>query len=225
MELPESKGFFITGTDTEVGKTVVTVALMEWLKRQGKSVIGMKPVAAGCEWQGGRWVNDDALQLQQHSSIELPYETINPYPFKKPVSPHLAAEAEGGLISIARLQRESQLLEKQADCLLIEGAGGWEVPLNRHERIADLAKAINYPVILVVGLRLGCINHALLSIAAIEQSGLECVGWIANQVEADMACLEENRATLQESIKPPMLAFVPFGKQENALMGHPKTAC
>ncbi|RLA20636.1 MAG: dethiobiotin synthase [Gammaproteobacteria bacterium] len=212
MELPESKGFFITGTDTSVGKTVITVALMEWMKQQGKSVIGMKPVAAGCEWQGERWVNEDALLLQQHSSVELPYETINPYAFKKPISPHLAAEADGELISIERLRRESQLLEQQADCLLVEGAGGWEVPLNRQERIADLAKAINYPVILVVGLRLGCINHALLSVAAIEQSGLKCAGWIANQVDTDMACLDENRETLQQNIEAPMLAFVPFSQ-------------
>ncbi len=212
MDLPESKGFFITGTDTGVGKTVITVALMEWLKQQGKTVIGMKPIAAGCEWQGERWVNDDALQLQQHSSVKLPYETVNPYAFKKPISPHLAAEADGELISIERLKRESQLLEQQADCLVVEGAGGWEVPLNRQERIADLAKAINYPVILVVGLRLGCINHALLSIAAIEQSGLKCAGWIANQVDPDMAYLEENRETLQQNIKAPMLAFVPFSQ-------------
>ncbi len=213
MDLPESKGFFITGTDTGVGKTVITVALMEWLKSQGKSVIGMKPIAAGCEQECGRWVNEDALQLQQHSSIELPYETVNPYAFRKPVSPHLAAEADNESVSIERLKHESRLLEQQSDCLLVEGAGGWEVPLNRQERIADLAKAINYPVILVVGLRLGCINHALLSIAAIEQSGLECAGWIANQVDPEMICLEENRETLQQSIGVPMLAFVPFSRE------------
>jgi dethiobiotin synthetase len=213
MDLPESKGFFITGTDTGVGKTVITVALMAWLKSRGKSVIGMKPIAAGCEWQNDRWVNEDASQLQQHSSIKLPYETINPYAFRKPISPHLAAEADGELVSIERLKHESTLLAQQVDCLLVEGAGGWEVPLNRQERIADLAKAINYPVILVVGLRLGCINHALLSIAAIERSGLQCVGWIANQVDPDMACIEENRETLRLNINVPMLAFVPFSHE------------
>ncbi len=210
MELPESKGFFITGTDTGVGKTQVTVALMKNLKAQGRTVIGMKPVAAGCQRVKGVWVNDDALQLQRHSSVQLPYETINPYAFERPLSPHLAARHDGKVVSLERLVSESLLLASQVDCLLIEGAGGWEVPLNENARISDLAKKVGFPVILVVGLRLGCINHALLSILAIQQSGLACAGWIANQIDPEMECQEENIETLRQQIKPPLLAFMPW---------------
>lgn len=212
MDLPESKGYFVTGTDTGVGKTRVTVALMERLKAQGHTVIGMKPVAAGCKRENGIWVNDDALLLQQHSSIQLPYKTINSYAFELPIAPHLAANQKGIMISLERLVSESQLLTCQADYLIIEGAGGWEAPLNEEARISDLAKKVGFPVILVVGLRLGCINHALLSVQAIQQSGQLMAGWVANQIDPNMECLKENIETLQQQIESPLLEFIPWQK-------------
>lgn len=203
--------FFVTGTDTHVGKTFATVALLRALQRAGHSALGLKPLASGCEWQQGRWKNEDALQLQQASSVDVSYETINPIALPEPVAPHLAARQRGVDLSVKMLLAALQPgLQVAADVILIEGAGGWLVPLNVEENFSDLARAMSLPVILVVGLRLGCINHALLSVAAIEQAGLQLAGWVANSIDPTMVFREENIQMLRQKIAAPCLAVLPY---------------
>ncbi|MDD5033590.1 MAG: dethiobiotin synthase [Methylococcaceae bacterium] len=205
-------GFFITGTDTGVGKTWASVALMQFLKSQGLTVIGMKPVASGCFRQEGELRNEDALLLMEQASFPVDYAKVNPYPFEPPVSPHIAARRSGQTIDVGMIVERLRELELLADYVLVEGIGGWEVPLNERERVSDLAKALGLPVILVVGMRLGCINHALLSHEAIVRSGVSCAGWIANRVNADFTDgEEENIDTLLTELATPCLADLPHG--------------
>jgi dethiobiotin synthetase len=211
-----NKGFFITGTDTDAGKTWISLGIVEALKQQGKKVGVMKPVSAGCEKTDQGLRNQDALLLQQHSNVELDYDSINPYAFEPAIAPHLAAASQGIRIDIETLYQQLQTIEQQSDCIVVEGAGGWLVPLNDFQTMADLAKRLQLPVILVVGMRLGCLNHALLSVAAIRATGLPLVGWIANQVSAEMDCLNENIATLQQMIDAPMLGQIPHLETLNA---------
>jgi dethiobiotin synthetase len=203
-------GYFITGTDTGVGKTVITLAMMKLLQHLGKRTVAMKPVATGCFSDGGGLRNPDALLLQQQSSLGLPYEKINPYAFAPPASPHIVAKETGTRIDIARIVRQFQELAGLADCVLVEGIGGWEVPLTNTERLSDLARALDLPIILVVGMRLGCLSHAFLTRAAIKQKGLDCAGWVANRIDADMSYIEDNVATLEAGLNAPLLGFVPF---------------
>jgi len=204
-----NKGYFITGTDTDVGKTWISLGIIEALKQQGKKVGVMKPISAGCEQTENGLRNEDALLLQQHSNVELNYDLINPYAFEPAIAPHIAAADAGIRMDIETLYQKLQTIEQQSDCVVVEGAGGWLVPLNDFQTMADLAKRFQMPVILVVGMRLGCLNHALLSVEAIRASGLPLVGWIANQVSAEMSCLDENIATLQQMIDAPMLGQIP----------------
>ena len=205
-----AQGYFITGTDTGIGKTWSTVALMQYFKDQGKTVIGMKPIASGCDEIGGRLRNEDALLLQKHATVTLPYQDINPYAFALPVSPHIAAEKSGVDIKLDEIVMKYQQLEEQADVVLVEGVGGWKVPLNSHQDIADLAQQLALPVIVVVGMRLGCINQAKLTFAAMQQAGVKCHGWIASCVEKDMLMLDENIQTLCLSTELPLLAVFPY---------------
>ncbi len=202
------KGFFITGTDTDIGKTWVSVALMRFLKSQGYSVAGMKPVSAGCKWQDGGWQNEDALMLQANSTIKLPYSLVNPYAFELPVSPHLAAD--GVMIEESVLLQAFSEIKKQTELVCVEGAGGWLVPITMQYDMADLARAMGLPVILVVGIKLGCLNHARLTMQAIESADVECVGWVANCLTPDMTMMDENIATLSEKLSVPLLAVLPF---------------
>lgn len=208
------QGYFVTGTDTGVGKTRITLALMHALQKDGSIVIGMKPVASGCEQTPDGLRNEDALLLQAQSSLDLPYESINPYAFELPVSPHIAAEKAGAKIQIEVIHKQMLLLMKSADCLIVEGVGGWHVPLSEqkgdHDSTEDLAIALGLPVILVVGMRLGCLNHALLTYQAIVQSGLQCAGWVANQIDPDFDCLNENIETLKGQIKAPLIGALSF---------------
>lgn len=205
-----AQGYFITGTDTGIGKTWSTVALMQYFKNQGKTVIGMKPVASGCDEQNGELKNEDALLLQKHSSVSLPYRSINPYAFSLPVSPHIAAEQAGVEIDFNKIRLEYQQLEKKADVVLVEGVGGWLVPLNTQQNVADLSCYLDLPVIVVVGVRLGCINQARLTFAALQQAGINCHGWIASCVEKDMLMLDANIQTLCLSTALPLLAVLPY---------------
>lgn len=205
-----TQGYFITGTDTGIGKTWSTVALMQYFKNQGKTVIGMKPVAAGCELLDGLMRNEDALILQEHASIAIAYQAVNPYALTLPVSPHIAARQEGVEISLDVIVDQYAQLKNQVDVILVEGAGGWMVPLSADLDISDLAQCIGLPVIIVVGMRLGCINQARLTFAAIEQSAVQCRGWIASCVERDMPLLDENIQTLRQSTKLPLLAVFPY---------------
>jgi dethiobiotin synthetase len=206
------KGVFVTGTDTEVGKTLISVAFIELLKQQGLNVAVMKPVASGCKNTVEGLRNEDALALQQQSNVELSYELINPYAFEPAIAPHIAAEQLGKTIDIAILKNTYQQIQSHADAVVVEGAGGWLVPLNQDHTMADLAVALQLPVILVVAVRLGCINHALLSVAAIQQSGVPLLGWVANHVEA-VAQSDEIINTLKLRINTPCLGVVPHLSQ------------
>jgi dethiobiotin synthetase len=208
------QGYFVTGTDTGVGKTRITLALMHALQKDGSTVTGMKPVASGCDKTSEGLRNEDALLLQAQSSIDLLYESINPYAFELPVSPHIAAEKAGAKIQIDVIHKQMVLLMESADCLMVEGVGGWHVPLcdqkGDQKNTEDLAIALGLPVILVVGMRLGCLNHALLTHEAIIRSGLQCAGWVANQVDPDFSHSQENIETLKAQIKEPLIGVVPF---------------
>lgn len=205
------KGFFVTGTDTDVGKTWVTLALMHFFKMRGDKVAGMKPIAAGCEWQDGQLKNEDALLIQKNASMVLGYELINPYAYEMPVSPHLAGIHHPVKLDVI-LNRFEQIKE-QADVILVEGAGGWLAPINDQQNIADLSEAIDLPVIVVVAIRLGCINHAMLTIQAIQSANIECAGWIAVCIDPKMLMQLENINTLEKNISAPLLGVLPFMDQ------------
>jgi len=201
-------GVFVTGTDTEVGKTVISVGLIEKFKQQGLTVAGMKPIASGCEQTANGLRNEDALAIQQHVNVEIAYEQMNPYAFEPAIAPHIAAQQTATNIDINVLKNNYEQIQSQADVVVVEGAGGWLVPLNKTQSMADLALVLNLPVVLVVGIRLGCINHALLSVAAIQQSGVPLMGWVANHVEA-VAQSDEIINTLKQGIQAPCLGVVP----------------
>ncbi|PKM13074.1 MAG: dethiobiotin synthase [Gammaproteobacteria bacterium HGW-Gammaproteobacteria-3] len=200
--------FFITGTDTGAGKTWATVALMRYFKAQGKTVIGMKPVASGCNEIDGDLKNQDALLLQENASVYLPYATVNPYAYREPVSPHLAGV--GNPVDVDNIRRIFLQLQNAADVVFVEGAGGWLAPINAHCDIADLARSLGVPVLMVVAIRLGCINHAKLTYRAIQASGLACAGWLAVCPDAKMTRKDENIETLQAFIDAPLLGVLPF---------------
>lgn len=203
--------YFITGTDTGVGKTQVTAALLLAAQAHGLRSLGVKPVAAGCVPADGRLVNEDALLLQRCSSQSPDYAAVNPVALEPAIAPHIAAERAGISLRAAGLTDQVRAQEASgADVLLVEGAGGWLVPLNQTETMADLAVALGYPVILVVGMRLGCINHALLAAQAIRASGLELVGWVANSVAAEMDCLAGNVRAIEQRLPALRMGTVPF---------------
>jgi dethiobiotin synthetase len=199
---------FVTGTDTDVGKTRISVAIIELLQRQGKRVAAMKPIASGCELTIDGLRNDDALQLSQQANVELPYQLINPYAFEPAIAPHIAAEQVGTAIDLALIRQNFDLIQQQSDAVVVEGAGGWLVPLNQTETMADLAINLDLPVILVVDIRLGCINHALLTVKAIESTGLKLQGWIANNFGYNPQSIEIVE-TLTQRIWAPCLGYVP----------------
>lgn len=211
-----NNGFFITGTDTEVGKTYVSCALLRAFSQQGKRVAAMKPVASDCKIGPQGLRNDDALQLIDNSDLQLPYEIVNPYHFEPAIAPHIAAAQANIKINLPGLKHTFQQIEKQADLTLVEGAGGWWVPLDDDHTLADLAVALALPVILVVGIRLGCINHSLLSAAAIRASGLTLAGWVANRIDPDCAFIDENILAINQRIGAPCLGDLPYAPQLNA---------
>ncbi len=205
-----ARGFFITGTDTGIGKTWVTLSLMRALQTAGLKVIGMKPVASGAVRGDNGLINEDAALLQAHGSLALPYARINPWVFEPPVSPHIAAELAGCELDIEQIAAACHALADEADCLLVEGVGGWEVPLNRRHSVADLAGVLGFPVIMVVGLRLGCINQAVLTSKAITQTATPWLGWVANQIEPDLLYPNHNLETLKTLLHRPLLASLPW---------------
>ena len=205
-----TQGYFITGTDTGTGKTRVSVALLRQLSRSGYKVAGMKPVASGCEMTADGLRNDDAIQLINNSSVDLDYPIVNPYAFLPPVAPHLAARQSGVSIDKNVILTACQAISHQVDAVIVEGVGGWLVPINATETMADVARCLSLPVILVVGIRLGCLNHALLTVAAIKQSGLPLAGWVANRIDEQCLLIAENIDCLQQSIQAPMLADIPW---------------
>lgn len=210
------RGFFVTGTDTGIGKSWSSAALLTALRRRGHTALGMKPVASGCaETPDGLRSEDALLLLAQGTLPAPPYELINPYALAAPIAPHLAARLAGVEIRLERILAALDELGRRADFTVVEGVGGWRVPLNGRETVADLAGAAGLPVILVVGVRLGCLNHALLSAEAIRR-GPGLAGWIANRVDADTAYPEENIASLRDRMDAPLLGVLPHLREFDA---------
>jgi dethiobiotin synthetase len=205
--------YFVTGTDTGVGKTLVSCALLHAFAAQGKRVAGFKPVAAGCDEDGQ---NDDAKRLQAAGNVQASYEQVNPYCLRQPVAPHLAARMSGTVIEFPRILLAYRELAVRADTVIVEGVGGFCVPLNDRQDSADLARQLGLPVILVVGMRLGCLNHALLTVRAIADQQLECAGWVANVLDAGMPALQENIEALRARIAAPLLGVIPCQTQPDA---------
>jgi dethiobiotin synthetase len=203
-----SRGIFVTGTDTDVGKTLISCALLHAWRAAGKTAIGMKPVAAGCEFQAQGLICGDVTALCQASGVQAPVELVNPYAFEPPVAPHIAAEEAGVTIDLERIHAAFLTLAECAEIVVVEGAGGFRVPLNLREDSADLARKLGLPVVLVVGMRLGCLNHALLTAEAIRARGLTLVGWVANRIDPDMLHFESNLAALRERIGALLLGVV-----------------
>ena len=203
------KGFFITGTDTEVGKTVVATALVRGLVAQGLRVAVMKPVASGSQHTAAGLRNEDALALIQASNVAAPYDRVNPYCFEPAISPHIAADEAGVTLELDHIRANFDMLAAASDLVIVEGAGGWLAPLGPDTSMKDLARALELPAILVVGVRLGCINHALMSKLAIESCGTTFAGWIANTVDPVMPRRKENLETLARGLNAAPLAVVP----------------
>jgi dethiobiotin synthetase len=208
--------YFVTGTDTGVGKTLVACALLHAFASTGLRVVGMKPVAAGAVPSAEGLLNDDVSALRAASTIEVPLPLANPYCFEAPVAPHIAASLAGVEIDLARLESCFDALAVRADCVIVEGVGGFRVPLGRDVDAAQLARKLSLPVILVVGMRLGCLNHALLTAGAVTDSGLHLAGWVANHIDPQMACPDENVAALCERLEAPMLARIPYHSRHDA---------
>ncbi len=207
------KSYFVTGTDTGVGKTVVACALLRAFAVQGKSVIGMKPVAAGCADDG----YDDVEQLIAASNIVAPRDLINPYALPLPVAPHIAARYAGVDIDIDVIAKAYAQLEARSDIVIVEGVGGFKVPLNSHQDSADMAQQLALPMILVVGMRLGCLNHALLTAESIRARGLTLAGWIANRIDAAMPVFEQNVRALDERLRCPRLVTLSWQPDPRSL--------
>jgi len=199
-------GFFVTGTDTGVGKTLIACALLRAFARTGKSVVGMKPVAAGRE--GGRWADVEALA--HASTVSARAQIVNPYALEPAIAPHIAAELAGLEIGLEPIAHAYEELSRLADVVVVEGVGGFLVPLNAAQTGADLAMRLGLPMVLVVGMRLGCLNHALLTRRQLEASGLRCAGWVANCIFPDMPHLDGNIRALEQRLDCPLLGVVPF---------------
>jgi dethiobiotin synthetase len=201
-----TQAYFLTGTDTEIGKTFITCALLHRAAQTGLRAAGIKPVAAGTDAEGK---NDDVEAIRTASNVVLPDKVINPWCFKAAIAPHIAAAEEGVCIDFAPIAVACEQSRQQADLVIVEGVGGFRVPLGVDRDSADLAVALGLPVILVVGLRLGCINHALLTAEAIAARGLRLAGWVANCIDPAMPRQAENIAALENALGAPLLGIVP----------------
>lgn len=213
MTAPRRFACFVTGTDTGVGKTHASATLLHALNGAGYRTAGMKPVASGSEWRDGHWHNDDVAQLRAASSVTVPLGHTCPFLLRTPCSPHLAAAQEGVRITRAPIRDAFDALRRQAEAVVVEGVGGFHVPLDAGAvrwSTADLAVMLGLPVVMVVGIRLGCLNHAVLTAEAIRARGLVLAGWIANRVDPDMLLADENIATLHASLNAPCLGELPW---------------
>ncbi len=209
-------GVFVTGTDTGVGKTFASVALLHRLRADGFRAVGMKPVASGCERTDAGWRNDDALRLLAASDPQPEYADLNPYPLPLPTAPQLAATAAGVRIDGDRLVDAYRALAAQADTVVVEGVGGWAAPLDHGLEQADLARALALPVVLVVGVRLGCLSHARLTARAIAADGLSLVGWIANTIDPAFSDIDAYLRLLAYALPAPCLGVLPFSASQDA---------
>lgn len=213
----KAPGVFIAGTDTGVGKTRVAAALLRTWAQRGLRVAGMKPVAAGAALHGQIWRNEDAEGLYAAASVRAPWEWVNPYCFAPSIAPHIAAQQAGVRIELARISAAFDELRARADRIVVEGAGGLLVPLNEDVDMADVAGLLGLPVVLVVGMRLGCLNHALLTAEAIAARGLKFAGWVANSIDPGMAEVEANLALLEQRIAAPCIGHLAYGASGEAL--------
>jgi dethiobiotin synthetase len=215
-------GLFVVGTDTGVGKTLVSAALVRAYARLGYRAVGMKPVAAGAKLKDGVWVNDDVAQLQAAGNVAVPAEWVNTYLLREPIAPHIAAEHKGVVIELPRIRTAYEALAARAEVVVVEGVGGFRVPLSETRDTADLAVSLGLPLVLVVGMRLGCLNHALLTHEAIAARDLHLIGWVANRLDADMAAYDENLQALSRRLSVPLLAELPFmdTPQPERAVGH-----
>lgn len=208
------KGFFITGTDTEVGKTAITLGMIQAFQNAGVKVGGMKPIAAGAIQTDVGLRNDDAVQIMSQvgggDDVFDAYQVVNPYVFEQPIAPHIAARKTDTVIELPVIQAAFDVLSTDHDIIVIEGAGGWKVPLSDDLDMEALAKNLGFPVVLVVGIRLGCLNHALLTADAIVTAGLSLKGWVANQIDPVMVSQSDNINTLKQRIDAPFLGSVPY---------------
>lgn len=208
------RSYFITATDTDAGKTFVSAQLLRYWSFQGYKTLGFKPVASGCQQTDDGLRNDDALKITAAANVSLAYDVINPYAFAPAIAPHIAAQQEGVTIDIETIAQTVLQYQEQTERLLVEGVGGWLVPLNEQQTVADLALLLNFPIILIVNLRLGCINQALLTVQAIEQTGLKIAGWIANnalpQTATTMTHQAENIDSIRQRVNAPFLGVLPY---------------
>lgn len=211
----ENIAYFIAGTDTGVGKTLVACALLQAFVRQGNKAVGMKPVAAGCVETHEGLRCEDVESLRAASNVVASQEWVNPYALISPIAPHVAAERAGVEIDLEQIDRSFRQLREIADVTVVEGVGGFVVPLNARQDTADMAKMLGLPVILVVGMRLGCINHALLTAQAIRHKGLNLLAWVANRIDPDMDAFDENLHALEIRLAAPLLGVIPYQSEAN----------
>ena len=202
--------FYVTGTDTGVGKSVASAALLHALRARGRRAIGMKPVASGCEWIDGGWRNEDARLLQAASDPRPDYDDVNPFALRAPVAPELALRDDGVDLALTPILAAHARLASQGDAMVVEGVGGWAAPLSAELDQLDLVRALRLPVVLVVGLRLGCINHARLSVRAIQGDGVELLGWIGNVIDPAMARIDDNFGILRQRLPIPCWGRLPY---------------
>jgi len=209
------RSFFVTGTDTGVGKTRVSTVLLHALRQRGLRAAGMKPLASGSDATPDGWRNDDALQLLAASDPKPVYADLNPYALPAPLAPEIAAREAGVRVALPRMQEAFERLQATADTIVVEGVGGWAAPLTPELDQVDLVRALRLPVVLVVGLRLGCINHARLTARAIAADGVDLIGWIANEVDPEMQRQDENFELLRGRIQAPCWGRLPYQIEHN----------
>lgn len=216
-------GLFVTGTDTDAGKTYVSSLIINALVHTGLNVVGLKPIASGFDEVNGRLENADVKALMEASNVVLPLERMNRYAFKPAVSPHIAAYQNNQKLSLDSIKQDVEYATERSDFVLVEGVGGWHVPLNwptggaACEDIEQMARVLGLPVVMVVGLRLGCLNHAIMTAKAIMRSGLPLLGWVANHIEPHFDCVDENLATLNALLPAPKLLEIPFMEDPKSL--------
>ena len=212
-----NNSFFITGTDTHIGKTEITCALIEYFKKKGHLAIGMKPVAAGTELFDNQVINGDVYKFLSINSVRKSVEIINPYSFDQAIAPHIASNSSSNKILFSKIHENFLLLQKECEYLFVEGAGGYKVPLTNNKSIPDLVSYLKIPIILVVGIRLGCINHTLLTVEAIKNNNHILSGWVANCIDSNMSEVDENIKYLVDNIEAPFMGKIPFQKKVNSI--------
>jgi len=208
---------FITGTDTNIGKTYISVGLLEEFSKLGLATLGMKPLSSGCYTENDKLISPDALALRKASSVKLEYKLINPFAFKQAIAPHIAAKQENCYLTKKKIEQAMlRMLSIPSDLTIIEGVGGWCTPINEDELMSDVITSMKLPVILVVGLKLGCLNHSILTAQAIKEAKLPFIGWIGNCIDPSMQAMSENIETLKFLLPAPCLGIVPYGHK----LGH-----